>query len=131
MTRKPDRYDLQRFVRAQNSDGMYERALCELIFGKKRTHWIWFVFPRLIGLDYSSTSTYYALPNRWAARAYMRHPILGPRLIECVRTVLKHRRRWLIDIFGLVDAAKVRQCAKLFASLAGADPVFKRLLDKM
>lgn len=129
MKRNADRYDLERFVIEQDVFDDYERAIDELRAGRKKTHWIWFVFPRLIGPNYSTTSEYFALPNRWAARAYLKHPVLGPRLMECVRTVLKHHNRTIQGIFDL-DVHKVRQCAALFASLAGADPIFKRLLRK-
>src|SRR5687768_1269906 len=106
-----DPYHLDRFLRVQEWRGTYRQALIELRAGKKVGHWIWFVMPRLIGPGYSTTSEYYAIGSRWEARAYLRHPTLGTRLVECVRAVLAARGRTLVQIFGPVDAAKVRQCA--------------------
>lgn len=123
-------HNLRRFVRAQDRDSSYHQALAEIQAGRKVTHWIWFVFPRLIGPDYSEMSEYYAIKDQQEAEAYLRHPVLGPRLVECARAVLANQDRTLLEIFGPVDGPKVRQCAELFGSLPGADPVFKRLLAK-
>lgn len=122
-----DKHNLTRFVAAQNYKATYAQSLCELKAGKKRTHWIWFVLPRLIGPGYSTMSTYYALANRWEARAYLKHPVLGSRLIECVETILQTRGS-LASIFG-PDESKVRQCAWLFASVSN-DPIWVNLLCK-
>ena len=123
-----DHYNLRRFLLAQNVGRTYDIALSELRAGKKRSHWIWYVMPRLIGVGYSSMSTYYAIGNRWEARAYLRHPILGARLLACVQAVLKCNGT-LLSIFGDIDAPKVRQCAELFASVSD-DPIWLHLLCK-
>lgn len=129
---RTDRYNLERFTRAQNAGGAFFYALEELRAGLKRGHWIWFVMPRLIGPGYSSMSQYYAIRDRWEARAYLRHPVLGPRLLRCVEAVLAARGRTLLEIFGEVDEVKVRQCAELFASVALTDTshLFLKLLCK-
>ena len=133
-----DRYNLNRFVWAQDRPvrtgfgqyhSEYEIALAELRAGKKRGHWIWFVIPRLTGT--SSMSQYYGLGNRWAARAYLKHPVLGPRLLRCVEAILAARGT-LLEVFGDVDAAKVRQTAELFASLnVASSHLFLKLLCKV
>lgn len=128
MTTKTDPHNLERFVQAQEQT--YHQALAEIRAGEKVTHWIWFVFPRLAGDGYSPMSEYYAIKNREEAEAYLRHPILGPRLLECVRAVLDCENKTLLEIFGEIDEAKVHQCASLFASLPGADPAFAELLKK-
>ena len=124
-----DPHDLKRFLVAQQYRGTYRQALAELTAGTKRTHWIWFVMPTLPWPGSSAVSAYYALGGRRAARAYLRHPVLGPRLLACVRAVLAVRGRTLLEIFGPLDEPKVRSCAALFASL-GVDTVFFRLLYK-
>lgn len=129
-----DPHRLDRYLRAQECPApgyalaSYRRALAELQAGRKRSHWIWYVFPRLTGT--STMSQYYGLGDRWAARAYLRHPVLGPRLLRCVEVVLACKRT-LLEIFGPVDEAKVRQTAELFASVADRDAVlFLHLLCK-
>ncbi len=129
MKRAADPHNLARFVRAQNSCGTYWNALAELRAGRKVSHWIWYVMPRLTGT--STMSQYYGLGTRWAARAYLKHPVLGPRLLRCVEAVLANRGRTLLEIFGDVDEAKVRECAELFSSVANADAIlFLQLLCK-
>ncbi len=122
-----DPYNLDRYLRAQDRGCAYQWALYELRCGKKKSHWIWFVMPRLTGS--SRMSQYYGLGNRWAARAYLRHPVLGPRLLRCVEAVLACRNT-MLQIFGAVDAAKLRQTAELFASVDGG-PLFLHLLCKL
>lgn len=129
----PDRYNLRRFTLAQDARGTYRQAIAEVRAGKKTSHWIWFIMPRtlqrLAGVNYSPMSEYYALASRWEARAYLKHPVLGRRLMRCVEAILAVRHRTLLEIFGPVDALKVRECAALFASL-NVDPIFITLQSK-
>lgn len=122
-----DPFDLDRFVSAQA--GLYEQALRELRAGRKRTHWMWFVFPQVEGLGYSATARRYAIRNRSEAAAYLGHPVLGPRLIECCHALLAHRGCSVGEILGSPDDMKLKSCATLFESVAGAEPVFGRILD--
>jgi uncharacterized protein (DUF1810 family) len=123
-----DPYELSRFVQAQRGD--YDRALTELEGGRKRTHWIWYVFPQLDGLGMSAMSRRYAIKSLDEARAYLEHPVLGPRLIECAEAVLRLEGRSARDIFGSPDDLKMRSCATLFAAVSSPGSVFERLLDK-
>jgi uncharacterized protein (DUF1810 family) len=119
-----DPFDLRRFVDAQDEGGTYQRALGELRRGRKSSHWMWFVFPQLAGLGLSATSRRYAISSLDEARAYLAHPVLGPRLIECA-SVLEGTGRTGEDgaeqIFGGVDAQKLRSSMTLFARAAGPD----------
>ena len=123
-----DRYHLHRFVDAQEHD--YVRALTEIRAGQKRSHWIWYVFPQYDGLASSATSKYYALKSLGEADAYLHHPVLGARLIECVEALCAQDDRSLAQIFGFPDDLKVRSCATLFASVSAPGSVFERLLAK-
>jgi len=123
-----DPFDLDRFVRAQ--EGTYERALAEVRAGRKRTHWMWFVFPQLDGLGSSPTARHYAIKSLAEARAYLAHPVLGPRLVECAEAVVGVEGRSAHDIFGSPDDLKLRSCATLFACVAPPGSVFDRLLAK-
>jgi uncharacterized protein (DUF1810 family) len=120
--------DLQRFVDAQ--DPIYERVLDELRAGRKRTHWMWFVFPQIAGLGSSPTSVKFALSGLDEARAYLDHPILGPRLRECTQLVAAHTGLTAFDIFGGIDALKLHSSMTLFAHAAPDDPLFKTVLDR-
>jgi uncharacterized protein (DUF1810 family) len=120
--------DLQRFVDAQ--DPIYERVLDELRAGRKRTHWMWFVFPQIAGLGSSPTSVKYALSGLDEARAYLDHPVLGARLRECTRLVAGHTGLSAFDIFGGIDALKLHSSMTLFAHAAPDDPLFKTVLDR-
>lgn len=122
-----DPHDLDRFVRAQA--GIYESALAELRAGRKRSHWMWFVFPQLAGLGLSPTSRRYAIRDRAEARAYLAHPVLGPRLIACVDAVLGIQGRSAFEIFGSPDDLKLKSCATLFEA-ASSQAAFGRLLDR-
>jgi uncharacterized protein (DUF1810 family) len=113
-----DRFDLERFVTAQ--DPVFETVLAELRAGRKRTHWIWFVFPQLAGLGKSSTARFYGISSLDEARAYLAHPVLGPRLDLCTRIVLASESPSLHAIFGAPDDLKFRSCMTLF-SLAADD----------
>ncbi|WP_029433195.1 DUF1810 domain-containing protein [Blastococcus sp. URHD0036] len=122
-----DRFDLQRFVDAQS--GTYEQALAELRAGAKRSHWMWFVFPQVAGLGRSSTAQRYAVPGLDEARAYLAHPVLGPRLVECARVLARLEGRTAEQVFGPVDAVKLRSSMTLFAAAAPDEPVFGEVLD--
>ena len=123
-----DPHGLARFVEAQN--GSYERVLAELRGGKKRSHWMWYVFPQFIGLGNSPTSVHYAIKSRAEAEAYLAHPILGPRLLECAEAVVQVQNRSAHEIFGSPDDLKLRSCATLFAVASPPGSVFDRLLAK-
>ena len=123
-----DPYDLGRFVQAQRGD--FERALAELRGGRKRTHWMWYIFPQLDGLAFSPTSKHYAIKSIEEARAYLEHPVLGPRLLECAEAVLLVSGRSATEIFGSPDDLKLRSCATLFACVSPPGSVFDRLLDR-
>lgn len=122
-----DPHNLERFVRAQASD--YDRALSELRDGKKRSHWMWYVFPQLEGLGRSSMSRQYSIKSATEARAYLHHPVLGPRLKECATVVHSVVGRSALEIFGSPDDLKLRSCATLFAHVSH-DAVFRQLLNK-
>ena len=112
----PETYDLHRFVDAQR--GVYDDVLAELRSGRKRTHWIWFVFPQLAGLGNSVMAQRYAISSGGEARAYLKHPVLGPRLRECARIVNGLKGRTIEEIFGWPDKLKVRSSMTLFAECA-------------
>lgn len=120
---------MKRFVDAQS--GTYDAALAELRAGRKRTHWMWFVFPQLRGLGRSPTAEYYGLSSISEARDYLAHDVLGPRLIACTQAVLDQHGTTLHEIFGSPDDLKFCSCMTLFA-LASGDPdnVFRRALDR-
>lgn len=130
MVTDPDPYDLQRFVAAQNP--VYPAVLAELCDGRKRSHWIWFIFPQLRGLGRSSTAQYYGIASRQEASAYLAHDVLGPRLRECARLMAQIEGCTAEQIFGRPDCLKVRSSMTLFAAVA--DPAgrgdFQAVLDK-
>jgi uncharacterized protein (DUF1810 family) len=123
-----DPYKLSRFVQAQADD--YERALAELRSGRKHSHWMWYIFPQFDGLGFSSTSRRYSIKSVAEAEAYLSHPVLGPRLLECAEAVLDFEGRSAFEIFGSPDDLKLRSCATLFACVSPAGSVFDRLLEK-
>ena len=123
-----DPYDLARFLQAQESD--YEQALSEIRSGRKRTHWMWYIFPQIDGLGFSSTAKHYAIKSIEEARAYLDHPVLGPRLRECAQAVVRVDGRTAREIFGSPDDMKLRSCATLFACVSPPGSVFDRLLEK-
>ena len=125
-----DPFDLKRFVRAQ--DGTFETAITELRGGRKRSHWMWFVFPQMQGLGSSSMAQAYGITSLAEARAYLAHPLLGPRLIECTEAVLAVRGRSLQAILGSPDDKKFCSCMTLFAKGAEAhDEVFRQALNQL
>lgn len=111
--RTEDPYDLRRFVDAQNA--AYDTAIAELRAGLKRSHWMWFVFPQLAELGRSPAAKFYGIQSIEEAQAYLHHPLLGPRLRECVDVILPWSdRRPASEIFGGIDAMKLRSCLTLF-----------------
>jgi uncharacterized protein (DUF1810 family) len=123
-------YDLERFVVAQDAGGTYDRAVTELRGGHKTGHWMWFVFPQIAGLGRSETSRRYALSSRKEAEAYRRHPVLGPRLVECAGVVADLEGRTAEQIFGGVDAQKLHSSMTLFMRVDPDQPVFARVVDQ-
>jgi uncharacterized protein (DUF1810 family) len=124
----PAPFDLSRFLLAQEED--YDQALAEIKNGRKRTHWMWFIFPQIDGLGFSSTAKYYSIKSIDEARAYLEHPILGPRLRECAEAAVSVEGRSATEIFGSPDDLKLRSCATLFACVSPPGSVFERLLAK-
>jgi uncharacterized protein (DUF1810 family) len=125
-----DPYDLQRFVAAQDAGGTYDRATAELRRGRKTGHWMWFIFPQIAGLGYSPASRTYAITSLAEARAYLAHPVLGARLVECARILTRVSGRTAEQILGEVDALKLRSSVTLFMHAAPGEPVFRQVLDQ-
>lgn len=125
-----DPYRLDRFVQAQDHSDAYTRALSELGCGRKQSHWMWFVFPQIAGLGHSAVSRQYAITSLPEAQAYLHHPVLGPRLLECTRSVAALTDRSTADIFGSVDALKLHSSMTLFARAAPDVPVFRQVLQQ-
>lgn len=121
-------FDLERFVRAQQ--GTFASALAEIRSGRKRSHWMWYVFPQVAGLGHSVISRRYAIRSEAEAQAYLNHPLLGPRLIACSEATLVIAGRSAQEIFGSPDDLKLQSCATLFAELTPAGSVFERVLDR-
>ena len=121
---------LNRFVRAQA--GVYHHALAELNAGEKRTHWMWFVFPQMQGLGKSANARTYAIHSREEARAYLRHELLGPRLLEVTQAMLAHAgKRQPVEILGPIDTMKFRSCMTLFEAVADDPELFAQALDRL
>jgi uncharacterized protein (DUF1810 family) len=123
-----DPYDLNRFVEAQEAS--YSIALAELRAGQKRSHWMWYIFPQISGLGTSPMSVKYAIRDAGEARAYLSHPMLGSRLVECAEAVLAIENRSAAEIMGSPDDLKLRSSATLFAQVSTPDSIFQRILDK-
>ena len=123
-----DPFDLARFLRAQARD--YETALTEIRSGRKQSHWMWFVFPQFEGLGFSQTSRHYSIKSIGEAEAYVTHPVLGPRLIECAQAALDVQGRSALEIFGSPDDSKLRSSATLFALVSPPGSVFQQILEK-
>jgi uncharacterized protein (DUF1810 family) len=121
-------FDLERFVRAQDDGGTYEAAVAELRSGRKRGHWMWFVFPQVAGLGSSPAAQQFALSGLDEARAYLAHPVLGPRLAEAARVLTGLPGGDPVAVLGPVDALKLRSSMTLFARAAGGEPVFADVL---
>ena len=125
-----DPHRLHRFVDAQDAHGTYDGAVRELREGRKRGHWMWFVFPQVAGLGRSATAQHYALAGAEEARAYLAHPVLGARLRECARVVADLPETDPVRVLGEVDAVKLRSSMTLFAAVAPDEPVFRAVLDR-
>ena len=134
-------FDLERFVRAQDMGGDYDRAMAELHRGRKSSHWMWFVFPQIEGLGYSGMARRYAISSLEEARAYLAHPVLGPRLTEISGVLLELETRSPESVFGSIDAIKLRSSMTLFDRAASGDTtveestaegasIFRRVLEK-
>jgi uncharacterized protein (DUF1810 family) len=121
-----DPYDLDRFVTAQAP--VYANVVAELALGRKQSHWMWFVFPQVRGLGFSPAAQRYGIASVDEARAYLAHPVLGPRLRECVSLMLCHRGQSALDILGSPDDLKLRSSMTLFAQAAPDEPAFKEVL---
>lgn len=129
MTLQPpsDRFNLQRFIKEQ--DAFYTQVLSELHVGAKRGHWMWFIFPQIDGLGFSPTAKRYAIKSLEEARAYLRHPVLGGRLMQCTELVLSHKGLSPSAIFPFPDDLKLRSCMTLFSRVAEPGSVFEKVLD--
>jgi uncharacterized protein (DUF1810 family) len=125
-----DPFDLQRFVEAQDSGGTYDRALVELRGGRKTSHWMWFVFPQIAGLGRSPIAARFAISGLDEARAYLAHPVLGPRLLQSAAALAEQGDRSAAEILGEVDALKLRSSMTLFARASGYEPVFALVLER-
>jgi uncharacterized protein (DUF1810 family) len=125
-----DPYDLGRFVAAQDAGATYDHAIAELRRGHKTSHWMWFVFPQVEGLGQSSTSRLYAISSLAEARAYLAHPVLGPRLLDSAAIVAGVADRTAEQIFGGIDAQKLRSSMTLFLRAAPGEQVFQQVLDR-
>ena len=123
------RSDIDRFVAAQDAGGTYDAALRELRAGRKTSHWMWFVFPQLACLGRSSTAQAYAIGSLDEARDYLAHPVLGPRLRECVAALLAHTDRTAEAVLGGIDALKLRSSMTLFTRAAPDEEAFQQVLD--
>jgi len=122
-----DPYNLDRFVQAQETT--YDQALAEIRSGRKRTHWMWWVFPQLKGLGTSWNSVHFSLAGADEAAAYLAHPVLGPRLVTCAEAVLHHHAVTATAIFGQPDDMKLRSSATLFATVSPAGSAFHRIIE--
>jgi len=121
-------HDLERFVAAQES--VYEQALAELRQGRKRSHWMWFIFPQLIGLGRSPTARHFAIRSAQEARDYLAHPVLGRRLLECTEAMLGVEDRSVSEILGFPDDLKFRSSMTLFAALSDRGSLFEQALER-
>jgi uncharacterized protein (DUF1810 family) len=125
-----DPFNLERFVEAHDRGGTHEQALAELRAGRKRGHWIWFVFPQIEGLGSSEMARFFAISSLDEATAYLGHPLLGPRLTEAAQALLDQPSRDPEAVLGAIDALKLRSSMTLFAAVEAAPPIFGRVLDE-
>ncbi len=125
-----DPHRLRRFVEAQDSADAYEHALSEVRAGCKTGHWMWFIFPQIAGLGHSPMAKTYAISSIDEARAYLDHPVLGPRLLESTRALVEVTGRSADQIFGEIDAMKLRSSMTLFARATADEPLFREVLDR-
>jgi uncharacterized protein (DUF1810 family) len=125
-----DPFKLDRFVTAQDAGGTYGHAVEELRRGRKTSHWMWFVFPQIAGLGQSQMSRMYAIGSLDEARAYLRHSVLGLRLIECAGIVANSKASTAKELFGDIDAQKLHSSMTLFMRAAPAEPLFRQVLER-
>jgi uncharacterized protein (DUF1810 family) len=125
-----DPFDLQRFLAAQDRGATFETALAELRAGRKQSHWMWFVFPQIAGLGRSPAAQRFAIGSLAEARAYLEHPVLGPRLREAAAALLETGAVTAEEVLGATDAAKVRSSMTLFLRAAPGEPVFGAVLER-
>lgn len=123
-------FDLDRFVNAQDTGGTHVQALAELRSGRKTSHWMWFVFPQVAGLGRSGIARHYAVSGLDEARAYLAHPVLGPRLLECCEALLALEQTSAEEVFGPVDALKLRSSVTLFHRADPGVALFPAVLDR-
>jgi len=128
MINASDTIDLSRFTSAQES--IYDSVLTELRNGRKRTHWMWYIFPQIDGLGRSATAKHYAIKSMEEARQYLNHPVLGKRLLECAEAVFTIEGRSISEIFGYPDNLKLKSSMTLFACVAAPCSVFSCVIDK-
>lgn len=121
-------YNLNRYLEAQQNN--YPKALAEIKNGKKQSHWMWFIFPQIAGLGFTDYNIFYAIINIEEATQYLNHPILGQRLIEISKELLKIENKTALEIMGKPDTKKLKSCMTLFSLLPNTDSVFKSVLDK-
>lgn len=121
------KFDLIRFIEAQSP--VYDDVLSELNAGRKQSHWMWFIFPQVEGLGRSETARFYAIQGRPEARAYLDHPILGRRLLECTQAMLRHQNQSALDILGSPDDFKFRSSMTLFAEVSATRSLFEQALE--
>lgn len=121
-------YNLNRYLEAQQNN--YPKALAEIKNGKKQSHWMWFIFPQIAGLGFTDYNIFYAIINIEEATQYLNHPILGQRLIEMSKELLKIENKTALEIMGKPDTKKLKSCMTLFSLLPNTDSVFKSVLDK-
>ena len=119
---------LERFIQAQEHD--YQTALAEVRAGYKCSHWMWYIFPQLKGLGFSSTAQFYGINGRYEAKAYLEHPVLGARLREITSVLLTLEGKSAVEIFGHTDAMKLRSSMTLFNAVANGENLFQKVLDK-
>ena len=125
-----DPHNLQRFVTAQDAGGTYHRVVGELRRARKTSHWMWFIFPQIAGLGQSHMSRTYAISSLEEARAYLQHPVLGPRLRECAAIVAASPAATAQDIFGGIDTQKLRSSMTLFLRADPIEPLFRQVIDR-
>lgn len=123
-----DPHQLQRLVAAQAP--VYRQVCAELADGERTSHWMWFIFPQLKGLGHSALAQHFGIASRAEAQAYWQHPVLGPRLRQCIELVLAIDGKTALDIFGATDSLKFHSCLTLFARVAPQEPMFQRALAK-
>jgi uncharacterized protein (DUF1810 family) len=123
-----ENYNLVRFLEAQ--EAAYSEALSEITKGKKQSHWMWFIFPQIVGLGFTEYNVFYAIKNLEEATQYLQHPVLGKRLIEISKVVLEINGKTANEIFGKPDDRKLKSCMTLFTQVKNTDQTFQKVLDK-